>query len=468
MTKSADPLTPHTGGARPGAVELISAPLRLAIAIALLITGGGVAWTCLARIPVYVNGTAYMIRLGDIGGLAALTDGQIHYQFSASQLIRRPLFERLYALIQTPKALSGEQATTLSRELLNTRPAGPRLDVSRTYPGLVPQGQLLAWIDSPLDRNNLESSLQSYDQANRDLSSQQAELTKLSKKINLKLQLLKQQLKSETDYLNDINSLFKIHYASRANVLAQKSKVDDIKTNIISEQEELTANAQKAIEAQTTLQQALVNLQTQLNDYVARNFIFATSPLYIVDITTPQFGLARRLDNVLHISNQKLNYLPAHVPGFLSQSDANQVSRGMKVMLTPVGMDRAQFGGIVGTVRHVSTLPSNLDQIAERSGSLAIAQEVTSMIPDPVRVDLSLERNPRDREPNHGGFRWSSPGSPPFAIGVGGQLSLQVTTQRIRPISLLIPFVLKVSGASPPSIPPQQTRSYQPTPPPSR
>jgi hypothetical protein len=201
---------------------------------------------------------------------------------------------------------------------------------------------------------------------------------------------------------------------------------------------------------------------------VTRSFIFAPSPLYIVDITQPQSGLARNLDNVLHISREKLNSLPAHVPGFLNQSDVEQVAAGMEVMLTPVGMDRAQFGGIIGTVEDVSRLPSNLDQIAERSGSLAIAQEVTSMIPDPVRVDLRLQRNPQDREPNHRGFRWSSPGSPPFAIGVGGQMSLQITTQRIRPISLLIPFVLKVTGASPPLIPPQHSRSYQPTPPASR
>lgn len=468
MKQSADPSTQHTGGAMPGAVELISAPLRLAIAIALLITGGGVAWACLARIPVYVNGTAYMIRLGDIGALTALTDGPIHYQFSASQLIRKPLFARLYALTQSPKALSGEQVTTLSRELLKTRPEGPHLEVNNTYPGLVPQGQLLAWIDSPLDRNSLESRLQSYDQANRNRNNQQAELITLNKKIDLKLKLLKQQLESETDYLDDINDLFKIRYASRANVLAQKSKVDGIKAAIISEQQELTVNAQKVIEAQATLQQAVIDLQAELNNYVTRSFIFAPSPLYIVDITQPQSGLARNLDNVLHISREKLNSLPAHVPGFLNQSDVEQVAAGMEVMLTPVGMDRAQFGGIIGTVEDVSRLPSNLDQIAERSGSLAIAQEVTSMIPDPVRVDLRLQRNPQDREPNHRGFRWSSPGSPPFAIGVGGQMSLQITTQRIRPISLLIPFVLKVTGASPPVIPPQHSRSYQPTPPASR
>ena len=462
MKQNTEKVPQPINSSMPGAVELISIPLRIAILITLLITGGGVAWACLARIPVYVNGMAYMIKLGEVDALTALSDGQIHYQFSASQLIRKPLFERLYALTQNPQALNSDEVTALSRELLNTRPVGPHLEVNTAYPGLVPQGQLLAWIDSPLLRNTLEAQLLTYDQANRELSAQKTELNKVNNKINLKLQILKKQLESETEFLNDISGLLKSGYASRANVLVQKSKVDEIKTAIISGQEELTANGQKVIEAQASQRQALAGLQTGLKDLVARTLIFAPSPIYIVDINIPQLGIAKAQDNVLHISIQKPGRLPDHIPGFLAQSDADQVSRGMPVMLTPVGMDRAQFGGIIGTVQDVNRLPSNLNQIAERSGSLAIAQTVTSMIPEPIRVDLRLERDPQDRQPNHGGFRWSSPGSPPFGINVGGQLSLQITTQRVRPISLLIPFVMKFSGASPPTISPQ--RSLQPTP----
>jgi len=451
----------QAGGPIPGAVKLISIPLRIAIFITLLITGGGVAWACLARIPIYVNGMAYMIKLGEIDALTALTEGRIHYQFSASQLIHKPLFDRLYTLSQNPQALNSEQATALSRELLNARPEGPQLEVNTPYPSQIPQGQILAWIDSPLLRNNLEAKLQSYDQADSELSSQKKNLAQINSKINFKLQILRKQLESETEFLNEISGLLKSGYASRANVLAQKSKVDEIKTAIISGQEEITLNAEKVIEARASQEQALVSLQSGLNDLVARTLIFAPSPIYIVDINIPQLGLVKSQDTVLHISTQKPGRLPDHVPGFLSQSDAEQVSKGMKVMLTPVGMDRAQFGGIIGTVQDVNRLPSNLDQIAERSGSLAIAQAVTAMIPDPVRVDLLLERDPQDKHPNHSGFRWSSPGSPPFGISVGGQLSLQITTQRVHPISLLIPFVMKFSGASPPMVSPQ--RSLQPT-----
>jgi hypothetical protein len=462
MKKLAENSSQIVGRAIPGAMELVTVPLRIAILISLLITAGGLAWACLARIPVYVNGMAYMIKLGDIRGRVALTDGQVHYQFSATQLIQRPLFSRLYALTQNPQALSsGEQITALSSELLKTRPDSPILDINSTYTGLVPKGQLLVWIDSPLNRNQLNFELQSYIQANRDLGIQRSEVKILNGKINLKIKILKKQLESEVAYLRDISSLVRIGYSSRALKLSQQSKVDSIKTEIINAQEELTANAQKTMQAEAMRQEALVSLQEELNNFVARNFIFATSPVYIVDILIPQLGLAKYQDSILNFSSKRMSGLPDEVPGFLSLNDANQVSRGMKVMLTPSGMQSAQFGGILGTVQNVNRVPSNLDQIASHSGSMAIAEDVSSMIPDPVRVDLLLERDPHDKVPNHAGFRWSSPGSPPFAVRVGDQLSLQITTLRVRPITLLIPFLLKASGVSPPSVSPRKIRSNQ-------
>lgn len=451
----------RTRQARPsqGAVELISPPLRLSILITLLITVGGVAWACLASIPVYVNGVSYLLRLGNIDALPALTEGTVHYQFSSDVLIRNTLFARLFRLIHEPEAIDVGEITDLARKVLTTPATGPKLGVNTPYTGLVPKGQLLAWIDSPLDRNNLEAKLLSYDQANRDLVNQQLEIRRLNSKINAKISILRKQLAAESDFLKGIQGLLADGLASKSNELAQRTRVDAIQAEILTQQQELAANGQKALDAQTAQQQALVNLRSELNSYVERGFLFAENPLYIVDLVIPQAGQASLQDNILHVAREKPTRLPNRIPGYLSQSDAEQVAHGMAVLVTPVGMDRAQFGGIVGKVADVSPLPSNVDQIAERTGSQAVAQEVTSLIPDPVRVDLVLERDPTDREPNHGGFRWSSPGTPPFGLSPGNQLNLQITAQRVRPISLLIPSLLRLTGASPPTISPRRLRS---------
>lgn len=442
------------------AVELISPPLRLAILITLLITAGGIAWACLARIPIYVNGIAYLLWMGDIDGIPALTEGTVHYQFSSTQLIRRPLFSRLYRLIHDDSESADDTETTgLAREVLATHASGPKLALNTPYAGEVPKGQLLAWIDSPLDRNNLRNKLLFYDQARQTTLLEQLEARRLSIKINVKLALLGRQLAAETAFLNSIEGLRSKGYASMVNVLAQRSKVDSISAEIISQQQELVSNDQRALQAQALQRQALVDLRTELSSYAGRAFVFAEKPLYIVDLVIPQAAHIKLQEDVMNVANEKPGGLPDGIPGYLSQSDAEQVSPGMEVLVTPVGMDRAQFGGIIGKVADVSPLPSDLDQIAERTGSKAIAQEVTSLVQNPMRVDLVLQRNPQDREPRHGGFRWSSPGTPPFALILGNQLSLQITAQRIRPISLLIPSLLRLTGASPPTPAPRRLRS---------
>jgi len=452
------PITPE-GNPGQKAVELISPPLRLAILITLLITAGGIAWAFLARIPIYVNGVAFLMRLGTITGLPALSDGQVYYQFSSSELIRKPLFSRLHRFYENPDAIDEHEISSLTQSLLASKAGGPALAVNSPYPKLIPRGQLLAWVDSPLDRNSLEQSLLNYKAARRNTQAQQAELKRLNSRITTKLTILTRQLSAETAYLNSIQKLLRGGYATRVNLLNQQSRVDTIRAELLTQQQELTANGEKLLEAQTQQLQALDSLRTELGNFVDRGFLFAPGPLYIIDLNAPQASQVRQQDNLLHISAQKLNRLPDQIPGYLSQSDAEQVAPGMEVLVTPMGMDRAQFGGIVGKVVDVSPLPSSLDQIAERIGSLADAQALSTMIADPVRVDLQLLRNPGDREPRHGGFRWSSPGTPPFALSPGSQLTLQITAQRVRPISLLIPSLLRISGASPPTITPQRVRS---------
>ena len=461
MNNKTGPAEPIQSRRTPAAVELIATPLRFSIIISLLISLSGIAWACFARIPIYVNGISYMLALGNVDAINTNTEGRIYYQFSASQLIDKPLFRRLYQITQDQKAIDKSEIPEIAKELLATRVSGPRLELNKIYDKLVPPGRVLAWVDSLANRNHLNERLLSYNQGSVVLANKGEELKQINKKINAKLSILRQQVDSEKEYLDKISSLFKTGYASRENVLRQKARVDDIRTTIISYMQEIADNDQKQIENEMSKQQALISLRSDLIEFIDGSFLFAKTPLYIVDMNSSQYSLVRAEDTVMRVSATKLSELPDQIPGYLSQSDAQQISTGMAVLVTPMGMDRAQFGGIIGKVHKVNILPSSLQQIAERIGSLAIAKEVSTMIPNPVRVDLILQRDPHDKEPNHRGFRWSSPGSPPFPISTGSQLNLQITAQRVSPISLLIPFMLKSSGVSPPSSSPRRQQAIE-------
>jgi hypothetical protein len=67
-----------------------------------------------------------------------------------------------------------------------------------------------------------------------------------------------------------------------------------------------------------------------------------------------------------------------------------------------------------------------------------------------LTVKLARQDNPKGL--NEAGFQWSSRGVKPFEVRTGDILSLQVTTRRISPISLFIPWLRKISGVSSPQI----------------
>ena len=44
-------------------IEIISTPVRLGLVTAVAVSIGGLAWTIFAKIPIYVNGYAYLLSL---------------------------------------------------------------------------------------------------------------------------------------------------------------------------------------------------------------------------------------------------------------------------------------------------------------------------------------------------------------------------------------------------------------------
>jgi HlyD family secretion protein len=141
---------------------------------------------------------------------------------------------------------------------------------------------------------------------------------------------------------------------------------------------------------------------------------------------------------------------PVSVPIFLAPSDATQVFPGMRVLATPAGLDRAQYGGIVGQVRWVARLPSTPAEVAARVGLPGVAQLIEKQVGVPTEAVIALERVRDNSSPGFsGGYRWSTKGQPPYPIKPGDVLEVEITTRRVRPIDLVLPFLKKTFGFSP-------------------
>ena len=437
-------------------VRLISSPLRAAIIITLLISTGGLLWACLAKVPIYVDGFGLMIRKGNDRRLLSLSEGELHHNFNVEGVVASERDQELFAISQLGIQKTAAQTAGLAAQVLALTDA-PKLDRNGSLgKEKIPRGSLLSWVRAPAQWAALQDSLDAYRLSEKTLRLTEQELKTIDLSLKKKINLLKNQVVTQTDFLETVRQLNARGYASRAKYLSQQSRVDDIRSEVLSHQERLAANQAQLLQSRIALDSAETELVKALRTYSDSSLIFAKHDLFINDVLAPHLSEVRQNDAVLRVSRQALNKLPEQIPGFLSQAAAQQVRPGMKVLATPTGMSQAQYGGLVAKVTSVEVLPASLTEIRQSLGSEGEASEISNLIPQPILATIQLEKDPKTNDSNKEGLKWSSAGRIPYPVREGDLLSLQITTQTVRPISLLIPWLRQFSGTSAPMLTPQR------------
>jgi HlyD family secretion protein len=133
---------------------------------------------------------------------------------------------------------------------------------------------------------------------------------------------------------------------------------------------------------------------------------------------------------------------PMTAVAYFPPGDARRLRLGMSTEIVPDWGERPRFGGIVGRVEHVATLPATAEDIQRTIGNPDLAQALVKGGPV-VRTSLTLERDPQSRD----GYRWTlSEGSPLFPIRDGLTLSTHAYVEWRSPLSYLLPGLRQLTG----------------------
>lgn len=126
---------------------------------------------------------------------------------------------------------------------------------------------------------------------------------------------------------------------------------------------------------------------------------------------------------------------------YLSAHEGRRVRLGMEALISPSGIRREEHGMMVGRVTGVSEYPVTWEGV---HGLLRNSQLVDQLLSGGAAYQVTVDLVP---EPdNYSGFRWTSAGGPQERV-TGGVLGTgEITIQRQRPISLLIPTVRSMLG----------------------
>ena len=437
-------------------VRLISSPLRAAIIITLLISTGGLLWACFAKVPIYVDGFGLMIRKGNNRRLLSLTEGELHHNFNTDGVVASERDRELFEISQLGIPKTAAQTAELAAQVLALTDT-PNLDQTGSLSTeKIARGSLLSWVEAPAQWAALQDSLDAYRLSEKTLRLTEQELKAIDLALKRKIKLLKNEVETQTEFLETVRQLNSRGYASRAKYLSQQSRVDAIRSEVLSHQERLAVNQAQLLQSKVAVDSAETELIKALRTYADVSLIFAKHDLFITDVLAPHLSEVQQNDAVLRVSRQSLSTMPEQIPGFLSQAAAQQVRPGMKVLATPTGMSQAQYGGLLAKVASVEVLPASLTEIRQSLGSEGEAFEISNLIPEPILITIQLEADPKSKDSNKQGLKWSSAGRIPYPVRAGDLLSLQITTQTVRPISLLIPWLRQFSGTSAPMLTPQR------------
>jgi HlyD family secretion protein len=416
-------------------VALLSPPLRTSVAIGIGLAGTALLWSIASTVPIFVEGTGVMTPVSTVVTTKSLADGTVYYRFTATTMEQPAWSAPAWQFYDNPNTFNDDQVLRLANQLRELPKATRSFDKNAFYSAMVKRGTVLAQIFAPLEREKL---IDAADNLIKEQASTQAQINDIQRTIRV----LQSQLNSRQDYLNNIRNLEQRGYATRAVVLQEEDQVAGLRTEVLRNQSQLTQLLEH-------LRSARIQLRVQLSDFINRCIVFADNDLYIQEIVATPLSRVNAGDEIFITSLSSLRS-PVKVPIFLAPSDATQVFPGMRVLATPAGLDRAQYGGIVGEVQWVAKLPSSSAELAARVGLPGVAGLVERRVGVPTEAVIALDRVPQNSSPGlTGGYRWSTKGQPPYRIKPGDVLDVEITTRRVRPIELVLPFLKKTFGFSP-------------------
>ena len=127
---------------------------------------------------------------------------------------------------------------------------------------------------------------------------------------------------------------------------------------------------------------------------------------------------------------------------YFSPADARRLPVGLPVEVVPLWNQRGRFGGIVGKVRSVLTLPATQEDISTTIGNNQLAEALVKHGPV-MRAEIELDRHSSTDD----GYRWTlSRGSGVFPIREGLTVDTFAYVEWRSPVTYVLPGLRSITG----------------------
>ena len=468
-------------------VGFLPLPVRLTAVVAVSISGLGVLWACLARVPVQVNGLASIAPQMQVSSAIAQVGGVAAFQVSGVGPERLSLAQRqrnqaltqywgeawdqefssftrlnelaLAALAHTegqslvmPESLEGNENID---NLQQSQAAYQKLYFkSNTVIARVENAAAMADLDAI--RLTTQPKLQIDQSIVSERSQRAGNYGNISNLLSRQRANQQEELQERVALFERLQTLWNKGFVSTAQLLQEQAVINGLKNQILQiDRERLntefsgTDERQQAEQTKLSSLQTTNQLQTALVAYMNSVFTFAPPTGMFIVSSTIRNGMEVKIGDELFTYSVDKPTLPQVIPVFVNASTSQQMSEGMEVLVTPKGISRAQYGGILGVVTEVGKLPLPQEGIAAFAGGRTLAGSIQQSVGGAYLVRVKLQQ----AEPAYCQqmlslrcYRWSSKRRPPFPVRLGTLADVQINVQYKRPIEFVMPALRQALG----------------------
>ena len=353
--------------------------------------------------------------------------------------------------------------------VLNARSGGQVRELSVRVGQSVRRGQVLMNLYLPVLEKQLQQqrgNLAQLQSINRDIDKRDR------MRLDTDRQALDTSLAKFADDTRRYGSLQSTYASKLRNLdwLSRREVVAPLSTEVVSAEQGLTSTSvnldevkikrrkvitdyqQVRLQIETEAQQRLYqidDLKRQLRITEARiaydGQVVAERDGKVLDlqvITGQTVGTGQRLGTIGRSDLPAPGDRPLRAIAYYAPADARRLPLGLPVEVVPLWKQRGRFGGIVGKVTRVSSLPSTQEDVSTTIGNNQLAKELTKDGPV-MRAEIDLQRDNRSAD----GYRWTlSNGSAVFPVREGLTVTSHAYVEWRPPLSYALPGVRSLTG----------------------
>ena len=420
-------------------------PSAIGFIFIFISTAMGLLWAIFAKIPINVPGYAVVVNINDVKPMITKSSGRIHVITPSISATRTIIDKQIYSfynsnsfddsldnLITLTNSVlydtSPYQFTNLSRLTKNAN----ILNTIATSQFSVKKGQVVTIVFNEEERSLLSNKLINL---SKEYSTNLSTINRNRKNLSA----FKEQKNNQKKMIESFSELARIGAISKLHGLEEVSKYDNLLMKIRNTENDIELIGLRNKSITTSLRSALIS-------YINSVYVFSESDGYISNIAKGNEQYAENNQPILFFSNFPSSSLPPLIVGFSDERSANLITPGMKVIATPEGVNKSQYGGIKGVIS--TKLPYTMT--SKRLSGIVGIDSIGSIAKGNITASNLLTIK-LFQEFNGEGYKWTTSQKPPVRTGIGDVLNLTIEVDSQSPLMMALPAIKKYTGLEGPT-----------------